>query len=47
MNKNIIKNKLTTRFLSEESTPGIDVTKKANKESGKINKAGVKESINF
>ena len=43
MNKNIIKNKLTTRFLSEESTPGIDVTKKANKESGKINKVGVKD----
>jgi hypothetical protein len=43
MNKNIIKNQLTTRFLSEESTPGIDVTKKANKESGKINKAGVKD----
>jgi len=28
MNKNIIKNQLTARFLKEESTPGIDVTKK-------------------
>jgi|TARA_R110000782_G_scaffold21299_1_gene57333 hypothetical protein len=43
MDKNIIKNHLIARFLTEESTPGIDVTKKAQKESGKINKAGVKD----
>lgn len=43
MDKKIIKNHLNARFLTEESTPGIDVTKKANKESGKINKAAVKD----
>jgi hypothetical protein len=43
MNKNIIKNQLTARFLKEESTPGIDVTKKAQKQSEKINKAAVKD----
>ena len=43
MDKKIIKNQLNARFLTEESTPGIDVTKKANKESGKINKAAVKD----
>ena len=43
MDKKIIKNHLTARFLTEESTPGIDVTKKANKESEKINKAAVKD----
>jgi len=43
MDKNIIKNHLTARFLNEESTPGIDVTKKALKQSEKINKAGVKD----
>lgn len=43
MDKNIIKNQLTARFLKEESTPGIDVTKKAQKQSEKINKAGVKD----
>lgn len=42
MDKNIIKNHLNARFLTEDSTPGIDVTKKVNKESGKINKAGLK-----
>lgn len=42
MDKNIIKNHLTKRFISEETTPGISVTNKANKESGKINKDGVK-----
>jgi len=41
MDKNIIKNHLSKRFLSEESTPGISVTDKAKKESDKINKAGV------
>lgn len=41
MDKNIIKNHLIKRFVSEEATPGISVTAKANKESGKINKAGV------
>ena len=43
MDKNIIKNHLITRFLNEESTPGIDVTKKAQKQSEKINKAAVKD----
>lgn len=43
MDKNIIKNQLIARFLKEESTPGIDVTKKAQKQSEKINKAGVKD----
>ncbi len=42
MDKNIIRNHLITRFISEGATPGIDVTKKAQKESDKINKAGVK-----
>lgn len=42
MDKNIIKNHLSKRFISEESTPGISVTDKAKKESEKINKAGVK-----
>ena len=42
MDKNIIKNHLFKRFLSEEATPGISVTDAAKKESGKINKAGVK-----
>jgi hypothetical protein len=27
MDKNIIKNILNARFINEESTPGIDVTK--------------------
>ena len=42
MDKNIIKNHLAKKFLSEEATPGISVTDKAKKESAKINKAGVK-----
>lgn len=41
MDKNIIKNHLIKRFISEEATPGISVTDKVKKESGKINKAGV------
>lgn len=41
MDKNIIKNHLIKRFVSEEATPGISVTDKAKKESDKINKAGV------
>ena len=43
MDKKIIKNQLNARFLNEESTPGIDVTKRVNKESGKINKTAVKD----
>ena len=43
MDKKIIKSHLIARFLTEESTPGIDVTKKAQKQSEKINKAGVKD----
>lgn len=42
MDKNIIKNHLIKRFVSEAATPGISVTAKAQKESGKVNKAGVK-----
>ena len=41
MDKNIIKNHLSKRFLSEAATPGISVTNKVKKESGKINKKGV------
>ena len=51
MDKSIIKNRLTERFLSEDSTPGIKVTDKIKKESGKINKAALKsaekEFINY
>lgn len=44
MDKNIIKNHLNTRFLSEakDNTPGISVTAAVNKKSGSINKDGVK-----
>jgi len=44
MDKNIIKNHLNSRFLSEakDVTPGISVTAAVNKKSGTINKAGVK-----
>ena len=46
MDKNIIKQHLTQRFISEAKietgTPGITVTNAANKKSGEINKAGVK-----
>ena len=42
MDKKIIKNYLSKRFLSEEETPGISVTDRVKKESDKINKAGVK-----
>jgi len=43
MDKKIIKKYLNERFLSEDKTPGISVTAKNKKESGKINKAGVKD----
>lgn len=43
MDKNIIKRHLIERFLNEGPVPGITVTDKAKKESGKINKAGVKD----
>jgi hypothetical protein len=43
MDKKIIKKYLNERFLSEDTTPGISVTAKNKKESGKINKAGVKD----
>jgi hypothetical protein len=51
MDKNIIKKHLTQTFVNEakneakgkEQTPGISVTNAANKESGKINKDGVKD----
>lgn len=46
MDKNIIKQYLSERFIAEATgetnTPGISVTKAANKKSGEINKAGVK-----
>jgi len=42
MDKNIIKSYLVKAFLSEEATPGIKVTAAVKKESGKINKDGVK-----
>ena len=46
MDKNIIKQHLTQRFISEakaeNSTPGVTVTNAVNKKSGEINKAGVK-----
>lgn len=51
MDKNNIKNRLTQRFLSEESTPGIKVTADMNKKSGVINKKGVgaeaKDAIDY
>ena len=48
MDKNIIKNHLNTRFVSEakDVTPGIAVTAAVNKKSGTINKAGVKSIEN-
>lgn len=41
MDKNNIKKRLTEKFLSEESTPGIKVTADMRKKSGVINKKGV------
>ena len=43
MDKNIIKQHLAKKFLSEEVTPGISVTNAAKKKSAKENKAGVKD----
>jgi len=43
MDKKIIKNILKMSFINEDSTPGIDVTEKARKESDKINKAAIKD----
>ena len=43
MDKNIIKQHLAKKFLSEEVTPGIYVTNAAKKKSAKENKAGVKD----
>ena len=42
MDKNVIKKHLTERFLSEEKTPGINVTDNIKKLSKKINDDGVK-----
>ena len=42
MDKNKIKSKLNERFLTEEATPGIKVTKANQKKSGEFNKDGVK-----
>jgi len=51
MDKNNIKNRLTKRFISEESTPGIKVTADMKKKSGAINKKGVgaeaKDAIDY
>jgi hypothetical protein len=43
MNKKTIKNHLAKRFLSEEVTPGISVTKNALNQSKKINAQGLKD----
>lgn len=43
MDKNLIKEHLRKTFVSEADTPGISVTEKAKKESGKINKQGLKD----
>lgn len=43
MDKNIIKQHLAKKFLSEEVTPGISVTNAAKKKSAKENKDGVKD----
>ena len=42
MDKNKIKQHLSSRFISEETTPGISVTAKVQKDNAKINKDGVK-----
>lgn len=42
MDKNIIKKHLTEKFISETTTPGIDMAKKMKKEETKVNKDGVK-----
>ena len=42
MDKNKIKKHLSSRFISEETTPGISVTAKVQKDNAKINKDGVK-----
>lgn len=43
MDKNLIKEHLRKTFVSEADTPGISVTDKSKKESGKINKQGLKD----
>ena len=43
MDKNKIKNHLISRFISEETTPGISLTTKIQKDNAKINKDGVKD----
>jgi hypothetical protein len=43
MDKNLIKEHLRKTLVSEADTPGISVTEKAKKESGKINKQGLKD----
>lgn len=45
MDKNIIKKHLVDKFLNESETPGIDITNKVRKESGKENKKGVDEIV--
>ena len=42
MDKKIIKDHLTKRFLSEEVTPGINMANKIKKDNAKVNKDGVK-----
>lgn len=43
MDKKIIKDHLTKRFLSEEVTPGISMANKIKKDNAKVNKKGVKD----
>ena len=43
MDKLNIKNLLNQTFVSEAKVPGLDVTKKANAESGKENKKAIKD----
>ena len=41
MDKNKIKKHLSSRFISEETTPGISVTAKVQKDNAKINKTPI------
>ena len=43
MDKNIIKKYLNANFISESDVPGISVTNKNRKESGKFNKEAIKD----
>jgi hypothetical protein len=43
MDKKIIKDHLTKRFLTEEVTPGINMANKIKKDNAKVNNKGVKD----